>query len=100
MLAPSQALAARSPTSATILGIPSFPVTYERVNGTSCQHDGAQHQIGQQHDDFKTWMRARAPRFEEAAGRFWPVGCRHSAAALEPIGTQCAQHRIPDLVGR
>jgi uncharacterized glyoxalase superfamily protein PhnB len=42
-------------------------------------------------DDFKAWMRERAPHFEEAAGRSWPLltpwGVR-SYSALDPEGHQ------------
>jgi uncharacterized glyoxalase superfamily protein PhnB len=35
--------------------------------------DGGVVMISGQDDDFKTWMRERAPRFEEPTGRSWPL---------------------------
>ena len=35
--------------------------------------DGGVVMISGQDDDFKAWMRERAPRFEEATGRSWPL---------------------------
>jgi uncharacterized glyoxalase superfamily protein PhnB len=35
--------------------------------------DGGAVMISGSEDDFKAWMRERAPHFEEAAGRSWPL---------------------------
>jgi uncharacterized glyoxalase superfamily protein PhnB len=35
--------------------------------------DGGVVMISGREDDFKEWMRERAPRFEEATGRSWPL---------------------------
>lgn len=35
--------------------------------------DGGAVMISGRDDDFKVWMRERAPRFEEATGRSWPL---------------------------
>ena len=35
--------------------------------------DGGVVMISGSEDDFKVWMRERAPRFEEATGRSWPL---------------------------
>ena len=35
--------------------------------------DGGVVMISGSEDDFKVWMRERAPRFEEASGRSWPL---------------------------
>lgn len=35
--------------------------------------DGGVVMISGSSDDFKAWMRERAPRFEEAGGRSWPL---------------------------
>lgn len=40
-----------------------------RLRGT----DGGVVMISGSTDDFKVWMRERAPRFEEATGRSWPL---------------------------
>ena len=35
--------------------------------------DGGTVMISDREDDFREWMRARAPRFGEATGRSWPL---------------------------
>jgi uncharacterized glyoxalase superfamily protein PhnB len=75
--------------------------------------DGGDVMISGHDDDFGTWMRERAPRYEEATGRSWPLlthaitvivdavdehferAARQGAALLTAPKDQPSQHKKP-----
>jgi uncharacterized glyoxalase superfamily protein PhnB len=53
--------------------------------------DGGAVMISGTDDDFKSWMRERAPRFEEASGRSWPLLTHAITVIVEDVDAHFAR---------
>lgn len=53
--------------------------------------DGGVVMISGHDDDFKAWMRERAPRFEEATGKSWPLLTHTITVMVDDVDAHFAQ---------
>ena len=53
--------------------------------------DGGVVMISRSEDDFREWMRERAPRFEEATGRTWPLLTHAISVFVDDVDTHFAR---------